>query len=713
MANVLGWKDILRPIRDGYRHLFPSPDTGPTPEERERQRLLDSIRGFTYFDNFEQLKSWTEQSTDPIHRANTPLLRRSVIAESSGLGTASIVLCHDYSGNYHTYEGVEQTAVDEERYSCEYLDYVDTFIYFSHKLACVPPPTWTNTLHRNGVQVLGTFLIEPQTQHTKELLHYILTTNSGIGGIHFPLASKLAAIAKHYGFDGWLVNIEKPFDRQDWDVNLLEAFLKQLRNELIPERKLIWYDAITISNKVDYQNALSSQNVLFTQACGNILTNYCWKERDALQSKELANQSGLSSRSISLGIDVWAQNPSSFAHPRVTYPEDKGGGTNTGLAARKLAQIGLSIGIFAPAWTFEHFPGNGRLVERMVWEGRGSLNGINCSCGNANVRHPPNRHHPIARYAQMYAAGGEHFFYTDFSRAFGTHDERASRHLYSGKQLHSQVGSQSVLPPKLRSDAGEDQIESETNVLSHQLVDVSYQTQLEVVVQSKGLDTCSSGSILERWLPLFRFDMPADGTLDIKITYQTSFSRSDAKVSFYLSFDEGIEHLNICKDHTQQFIKARVKLQSHDQCRLKGLGVYLQSPVISDEAEVVRLLSICISLNSTKVSHIQPSIENVHVQTRGLGETKHTRLCWEYRSPGTISEPYSLPYSEITGPCSHFLIKIDGMIVGKAYALEHPLGESILALMADQAVAVSVSGIGFDGEVISEVSDFLPPIPLS
>ena len=55
MAYLLGWKDVLRPIRDGYRHLFPAPDTGPTPEERRKQRALDRLKGFTYFDTFEQL----------------------------------------------------------------------------------------------------------------------------------------------------------------------------------------------------------------------------------------------------------------------------------------------------------------------------------------------------------------------------------------------------------------------------------------------------------------------------------------------------------------------------------------------------------------------------------------------------------------------------------------------------------------------------------
>ena len=233
MASLLGWKDILRPIRDGYRHLFPSPDTGPTPEERRKQRAIDRLKGFTYFDTFEQLETWTDADADTLQRANTPLLVRSV-NEREGLGKANVLLCHDYAGNYHDYEGASDIGLEDEKYACEYLQFVDTFIYFSHKLACVPPPTWTNTLHRNGVKALGTILIEPQTPDSEKLLQH------GDDGLFFPLAAKLAMIADHYGFDGWLVNVEKSFPTASWDTHVLAAFLHHLRSDLGVEKQLVW-----------------------------------------------------------------------------------------------------------------------------------------------------------------------------------------------------------------------------------------------------------------------------------------------------------------------------------------------------------------------------------------------------------------------------------------------------------------------------------------
>jgi endo-beta-N-acetylglucosaminidase D len=236
MAHLLGWKDILRPIRDGYRHMFPSPDTGPTPEERRKQRELDRLKGFTYFDTFDQLESWTEADSDSLQRANTPLLRTTSRDRQDGLGKANVLLIHDCSGNYHDYESAQNTGVEEESYTCEYLQYVDTFVYFSHKLVCVPPPTWTNMLHRNGVRVLGTILVEPQTNGSERLLQH----DTDELGTHFPVAEKLAHIAKHHGFDGWLVNIEKPFSKDVWDPYILESFLRQLKAALGQAMQLVW-----------------------------------------------------------------------------------------------------------------------------------------------------------------------------------------------------------------------------------------------------------------------------------------------------------------------------------------------------------------------------------------------------------------------------------------------------------------------------------------
>jgi endo-beta-N-acetylglucosaminidase D len=236
MNNIPGWKDILRPIRDGYRHLFPAPDTGPTPEERRKRREQDRLKGFSYFDTFEQLEAWSVADSDPLQRANTPLLSRYDDASDAPEKKARVLLCHDYAGNYQDYEDVRSIGLKDKMYACEYLQCVDAFVYFSHKLVCVPPPTWTNTLHRNGVTVLGTILVEPQTPNTERLLQ---RTKTG-AEMTFGLAKQLAGIARHYGFDGYLVNIEKPFKMEQWSPDTLKSFLVQLKSDLGDEMELIW-----------------------------------------------------------------------------------------------------------------------------------------------------------------------------------------------------------------------------------------------------------------------------------------------------------------------------------------------------------------------------------------------------------------------------------------------------------------------------------------
>ena len=149
---------------------------------------------------------------------------------------AHVMLCHDYAGNYHDYEDARSMGVAEPMYSCEYLQYVDQFVYFSHKLICIPPPSWTNTLHRNGVKVLGSIVIEPQTLEIEQLLQGTEVD----GEVTFALPKRLANIANHYAFDGWLINIERPFPEGMWNPNTLQLFLAQLRSALGDNKELIW-----------------------------------------------------------------------------------------------------------------------------------------------------------------------------------------------------------------------------------------------------------------------------------------------------------------------------------------------------------------------------------------------------------------------------------------------------------------------------------------
>ena len=321
------WRNIGWHIGKRLKDIFqPSPrDDGPSKDERLAQRLQDVLKGFTYFDNFDELEAWSTVTVDPLQQANTPILKRSTSsAQEPAFPKSKVLLCHDYKGGYHDYESVRPSLQESELYSCEHLQYVDTFVYFSHKLVCIPPPTWTNTLHRNGVRVLGTFILEPQTPDVDRLF-------AKVDG-RYGIAERLAVMATTYGFDGWLINIEKKFS-----TNVTEdmvGFIRELKNGLSADCQVIWYDALTDENKLKYQNGLTPKNVVFAQAADALFTNYKWTEAKLHSSKQLALANNIKTEDTYFGIDVWAQNTNMPGPPRVTFPPDGGGGTNTGLVSK-------------------------------------------------------------------------------------------------------------------------------------------------------------------------------------------------------------------------------------------------------------------------------------------------------------------------------------------------------------------------------------------
>lgn len=196
-------------------------------------------RDFAYFNTFDEIATWSEDNFDPIQVSNTPLFRRPDESDRRTCGKATagrrsnVMLIHDYAGGYNDYESCQGTTVQREDYSCRYLQHVETFVYFSHRMVTIPPATWTNTCHRQGVKVLGTFILEPGSLQAERLLEDVNGS--------FWVAEKLAQIAKCYGFDGWIINVETAFSVLRFSRDRLERFLRQLRRELGNESKVVWY----------------------------------------------------------------------------------------------------------------------------------------------------------------------------------------------------------------------------------------------------------------------------------------------------------------------------------------------------------------------------------------------------------------------------------------------------------------------------------------
>lgn len=181
-------------------------------------------------------------------------------------------------------------------------------------------------MHRNGVKVLGTFLIESHTPQIERMLQ----KQDG----DFVVARQLAAMADAYGFDGWLLNIEGEFPRSIIGYrNALNGFIAGLKVMLGLAAKVVWYDALTSENKVDYQNGLTSKNLGYALKADKLFMNYKWTESKLIESERVADINGMSTADVCFGIDVWAQNTNMPGPSRITYPPKDGGGTNTGVVS--------------------------------------------------------------------------------------------------------------------------------------------------------------------------------------------------------------------------------------------------------------------------------------------------------------------------------------------------------------------------------------------
>jgi hypothetical protein len=440
---------------------------------------------------------------------------------------------------------------------------------------------------------------------------------------------------------------------------------------------------LTTSNRVSYQNALSPSNAPFAKVCGSILTNYSWKEVNTEGSVDLALREHIPLQQTFFGIDVWAQNTTSLAHPRTTYPEYGGGGTNTGVAVAKLAELGLSAGVFAPAWSFEHFPGHGRAIERAIWEGTDLPKDIECSCGNCTLRHRSNKDIPMTKFAKAFTVGTETYFFSNFRRAFTKHGPREKEVLFKGFDIHSQLGSQSPLPLPACSDK---------TWLSHRLEEAIGQPYLAIEFQPSDLPPASA----QCFLPLFNLDMPADNTLNLQISYTNKASDPRFTPNIYLRTNITTHTFLLQPGHNIQTLTTPITSTASVPQRLCELGVQVPSLSLSRSPTTILHIHSILIASATAFNPPPPSTFNVSnfSLTSHTHPRLHTRLHWTYTSANVPG----LPWSALTGAFENFEVCVNGFQIGRVGACECIIPEG---LTENGEVEVEVKGWGYNGAVLA------------
>ncbi|KAM3909984.1 cytosolic endo-beta-N-acetylglucosaminidase isoform 1-T2 [Leptodactylus fuscus] len=283
-----------------------------------------------YFSNLEELLSWKPSSQDMFNIAVTPLAKRYPPLTSRRPKT---LVCHDMMGGYLEDRFI-QGADSKDPYVFYHWQYIDVFVYFSHRMFTLPPVCWTNAAHKHGVSILGTFITE--WEDGAKVCEAIL---SGDESTYKAVADQMVALARFYRFDGWLVNIENVLSPAA--VSRMPAFLSYLTERLhsqVPGGLVLWYDSVIHSGELKWQDELNDQNRQFFDACDGIFTNYNWKEDHLVRMA-----AGPRSADIYVGVDVFARG------------DVVGGKFETFKSLEMIRQYGFSAALFAPGWVYECF----------------------------------------------------------------------------------------------------------------------------------------------------------------------------------------------------------------------------------------------------------------------------------------------------------------------------------------------------------------------
>ncbi|VDP51635.1 unnamed protein product [Schistosoma curassoni] len=119
-------------------------------------------------------------------------------------------------------------------------------------------------------------------------------------------AIRLDQIRRVVGFEGWFINFEisLPWEKIATIRDRIKKFLRMLRNL---GSEVIWYDALTWSGHLSFQNELTEENLPYMKASGSgLFLNYNWNPVKLRRSQEIAVNSSMSTK-VFVGIDCFGR----------------------------------------------------------------------------------------------------------------------------------------------------------------------------------------------------------------------------------------------------------------------------------------------------------------------------------------------------------------------------------------------------------------------
>ena len=212
---------------------------------------------------------------------------------------------------------------------------------------------------------------------------------------------------------------------------------------------------------------------------------------------------------------------------------------------------------------------------------------------------------------------------------------------------------------------------------------------------------------------LFNFNMLADGSLAATIRFKCLETSMDVASGFYMGY-------NIPDSEKLSYIHVEMSSplldQFHDETimvsfptadsRLVEFGVYCLGP-IKDPKPLALCQISSLTIKPRNQANSFWSVDSVRVTERASSPDCDKRLAWKW-SGSHDSDQAGLPWSETTGPFSHFDVMLGGKELGRAYCTEFPIQSEDMDGCEGEEVEVIIRGHLFGGGEIASL-----PVQLS
>jgi mannosyl-glycoprotein endo-beta-N-acetylglucosaminidase len=325
----------------------------------------------------DELLNWSS-STDsdaPYNRSGIELSTRTygdtqcnihAKADQGGVGVLSIM-------NPSTSGNPSQGGSDIDVYAFNYWQYTDHLTFWGGSsgegLILAPNPGVIDAGHRNGVPVYGTIFLPPVAYGGQIQWVWDLVQKSGAS---FPVADKLIEMTQYYGFDGWFINQETAGGNAQLAQDMRDFILYIQNNS---DLDIQWYDAMTESGSISWQNALNTGNDWFFQYNGNVVSdwmflNFNWTTSGLQNSSAFAASMGRSPYQLYAGVDVQANGYNTGVNWNGLFPEG--------------ADHVTSVGLYCPNWTYSNSSG----LQAFYTRANRFWSGANRDPSNTDTTHP-------------------------------------------------------------------------------------------------------------------------------------------------------------------------------------------------------------------------------------------------------------------------------------------------------------------------------------